>query len=193
MIEKYFENVCDLGDLFLEKTFMKFEDENILFICRDEKDERYLGVCYELRYMLKWVLCRVTKETILQMLTDNITVHECFKKANDLLLISYAEELGEKSEWTTYEKIEKRILPDEDFYLKYDMRKDVYYLNICYEIFREQTSEENFMELDTSPFMQEMKAKKTVHVSKASFVVRKKRTHGVIDQNANKEWVSYCA
>ncbi len=192
-MEKYFENVCNVGDLNLEKVFMKFEDENILFICKDSKGDRFLGVCYELRYTLKWVLCRVKKESLLQMLVDNITVHECFRKADEVLLISYSQEMGEKSEWTTYEKIEKRILPDEDFYLKYDMKKDVYYLNIIYEMFREQKNAETFMEINAESFMQKKRMMQTEHISKNAFVVRKKRTHEVIEQNANKEWVGYCA
>lgn len=193
MKEKYFENVYNLGDLYLEKSFMKFEDEDILFICKDEKGERYLGVCYELRYALKWVLCKVTKEMILRMLVNNITVYECFRKANRLLLISYTEEAGEKSEWTTYGKIEKRILPDKDFYFKYNMERDVYYLYICHEMFKETRSLENYLKLDTPPFIQEMMTRQAVCTANNSFVIRNRKTHSVLERNANKEWMNYCA
>lgn len=41
MNEIYFENVLDVGNLYLEKVFSKFEDENITFICSDISENRY--------------------------------------------------------------------------------------------------------------------------------------------------------
>ena len=130
-MQTYFENVSSIGNLYLEKVFMKFEEENVLFICMDDAGNRYLGVCYEMRYALKWVLCQVSKETILQMLLKLITVRQCFECAgNGLLLITYTEEKGEVAEWKTLQEIDINILPDEDFVFKYDCDKDAYCANI---------------------------------------------------------------
>lgn len=193
MKEKYFERVCNLGDLYLEKVFMKFEDENILFICRDENGERFLGVCYEMRYELKWVLCKITKETILQMLINNITVYECFEKQDNVLLITYSEKQGEMSRWNALGNVERRILPDKDFYLKYDMKKDAYYLNICYEIFNEKNVVENFLKLEEASYVHKSGVSSTNGMSKTSFVVRNRRSYSTADQSADKEWMNYCA
>lgn len=190
MNEKYFENIVGLGDLYLEKVFMKFEDENILFICKDEKGERYIGVCYEMRYVLKWVLCKVTVETILQMLTNNITVYECFQKMSGaLLLITYTDEQGKVSEWKTLGTIEKRILPDEDFYLKYDMKRDTYYLSLCYEVFSEKTYKELSLKIDG--YVQSVNNE--MRIPKKKFVVSSRRNYNAVAQTADREWINVCA
>lgn len=141
MRESYFEGVERIGNLYLEKVFMKFEDENILFICTDDNNQRYLGVCYETRMALKWVLCKVSNEAILQMLFGVITVRECFEGEAEVLLINYTETDGETAEWKMIEDVNSRILPDADFYVKYDMNEDNYYLNICKQMFLQSKSE----------------------------------------------------
>lgn len=135
MRESYFEGVERVGNLYLEKVFMKFEDENILFICTDDNAERYIGVCYETRMALKWVLCKTSNEMILQMLFGIITVRKCFKEQTEVLLINYTEANGETVEWKKLKDVNPRILPDEDFYVKYDMNEDNYFLNICKQMF----------------------------------------------------------
>ena len=120
-VQVYFENIDGIGNLYLDKTFLKFEEENVLFTCLDDVGNRYLGVCYEMRCGLKWVLCQVSKETILQMRLKLITVRQCFECAgNGLLLITYTDEKGEVAEWKILQEIDINILPDEDFVFKYD-------------------------------------------------------------------------
>lgn len=131
MRESYFEAVDGIGNLYLEKVFMKFEDENILFICTDDNKQRYLGVCYETRMALKWVICKVSDQMILKMLFGTITVRACFEEEKKVLLIHYTEADGENAEWRMLDAVNPQILPDEDFYLKYNMNEDNYFLNIC--------------------------------------------------------------
>lgn len=128
MMIPYFENVSGIGTLYLEKTFLKFEEENILFACLDDAGNRYLGVCYEMRYALKWVLCQVSKETILQMLKEQITVRECFEKVGEqLIVITYTKETGEMSEWKRLSEMDADVLPDADFKLNSYIRKDSFH------------------------------------------------------------------
>ena len=120
-MQLFFKNIDGIGNMYLEKTFLKFEEENVLFICRDEMGNRYLCVCYEMRYALKWVLCRVSDEMIDQMLKKQTTVRECFEKTEEpLLLITYAEESGEVSEHKVLSEVDMSILPDEDFIINYN-------------------------------------------------------------------------
>ncbi len=140
MKKEYFENVKNIGILYLEKVFMKFEDENIIFVCTDENNNRYLGVCYETRLALKWVLCQVTNELMLQVLFGIIPLRTCFEQAGDILLVQYTEADGESSRWDQCVRIESRILPDEDFYLKYSTSEDNYYLVICGSMFEKSRS-----------------------------------------------------
>lgn len=194
MNEKYFENACKVGDLYLEKVFMKFEDENILFICKDVKGNRYLCVCYEMRYVLKWIMCAVGRETILQMLIGNITVRECFEKSGkELLHIVYTEEAGEVSCWTNISEIEERILPDKDFRLKYDITRDAYHLNICYEMFAEFGKTESVLKVDAAPGFAEMYEAKVSVASRMNYIIHKKTSYSVKQQSADKEWINCCA
>lgn len=124
-MQAYFENIDGIGDMYLEKILLRFEEENVLFICVDDAGKRYLGVCYEMRYVLKWVLCQVSEEMFAQMLKKRITVRECFEKAGEpLLLITYTEETGEMAEWKPLSEVDANILPDEDLVLEYGGARD---------------------------------------------------------------------
>lgn len=188
MREKYFENVEGIGELYLEKTFLKFEEENVLFICRDETGNRYLCVCYEMRYALKWVLCRVSRETILQMLLKSVTVRECYERSqNDLLLITYTEEAGECSEWKSLNEIDNNILLDEDFALKYDAEKDTFLLNICNELFEERKHVTQTMVVDVPAYAYEDDRRECIPVD--GFVrVDKPRHYSGKNRNWQEKW-----
>lgn len=124
-MQVYFENIDGIGDLYLEKTLLRFEEENVLFICVDDAGNQYLGVCYEMRYALKWVLCQVSEEMISQMRKRAVTVRECFEKADGrLLLITYTEESGENAEWKLLSEVDENILPDKDFVFEYGGAND---------------------------------------------------------------------
>ena len=191
MKQAYFKNVTNIGTLYLEKVFLRFEEENILFICRDEQNNRYLCVCYEMRYELCWILCKVTKETILQMLFHSISVREVYEKASEpLILITYTEESGELSEEKLLQDIAPQILPDADFFMKYDMKSDVYYLNICLEMFKEHKSFETFLTMEPEPLPYNTE---TFIMPKVSFTSHNQVNYVNVPQNVNEELVFFCA
>lgn len=124
-MQLFFKNIDGIGNLYLEKTFLKFEEENVLFICLDDAGNRYLSVCYEMRYALKWVLCRVSHEIIAQMLKKQVKVRECFERTeNQVLLITYTEKFEETAEWKALREVDSNILPDKDFELFGNLRKE---------------------------------------------------------------------
>lgn len=187
MMIPYFENVSGIGTLYLEKTFLKFEEENILFVCLDDAGNRYLGVCYEMRYALKWVLCQVSKETILQMLLKLVTVRECFERAGDnLVLITYTEENGEEANRKCLQEIDTNILPDEDFVLKYDAEKDAYCAYICNEMFGEKSIERT-MKVEAMAYSYVEKRKERVPAEKF-VVINKSRSYGSGSRNWQENW-----
>ena len=49
MSELYFENVIEKGNLYLDHILYEFEDEPILFLCKDKDGNRYLCHCAEIR------------------------------------------------------------------------------------------------------------------------------------------------
>lgn len=194
--EKYFVNLPQAGDLYLEKVFVKFEDENILFICHDEQGMKYLGVCYEVRYALKWVLCKVTCEKILQMLCGVISVRDCFERTEEsLLLITYTEEDGEQSTRKNLGDVESHILPDADFCLKYDMNQDAYYMNICDEMFKQRKTIASTMTInaDQCNLDRDFGKEMIPYVQGNKHVIRSKITHPLASKNITKDEMGFCA
>lgn len=188
MKEKYFENVEGVGDLYLEKTFLRFEEENVLFICLDDAGNRYLGVCYEMRCALKWVLCRISRETILQMLLKLITVRECYEHSQDeILLITYTEEAGECSEWKNLNAIDTNILPDRDFRLKYNEEKDAYWANICNEMFDETKGVARTLRMDVEAYAYQDKHRERIP-SEGFMRVDKSRCYSGKNRNWQEKW-----
>jgi len=79
-MEKYFE-LPHVGDLYLEHTFYELDGEEVLFVCQDEKGNRYLCSCCRLGE--KWVIGKVQRAALLSLIDDVITIREVFEKNCD--------------------------------------------------------------------------------------------------------------
>ena len=62
MSELYFENVIEKGNLYLDHILYEFEDEPILFLCKDKDGNRYLCLCAEIRGERRLVLIEISQE-----------------------------------------------------------------------------------------------------------------------------------
>lgn len=77
--EAYFEKLNFLGDLYLEKTLFYFE-EPILFVCLSEnKKQRYLCLCSEVRSLQRWIISLINIPTIVKLIQNEITVFDAFQ------------------------------------------------------------------------------------------------------------------
>ncbi len=75
---KEFINHRLTGKLFYDQTIFQ-ENEPILFTCKDENNQLYLCVEYQCdSTAIKWLVKSVTKQTLIKMLTDQITIREAF-------------------------------------------------------------------------------------------------------------------
>lgn len=54
--ELYFENIGEIGNLYLEHVFFEFEKEPILMICVDDRKQLYLCLCAEIRGGQRWIV-----------------------------------------------------------------------------------------------------------------------------------------
>lgn len=146
MNEIYFENVTNIGNLYLEKVFNEFEGENITFICKDTNDTRYFCICYEFRNALKWIMCKITPEIIGKLIIGKIDIKGVFDiERKNLIQISYmnGKEISKK---ITMFDIEESVFPRYGIYLKpeQDMSKYLYY--ICYNYIKTSLNTyENFL------------------------------------------------
>ena len=121
MKELYFENILDIGNIYLEKSLKEFEDENIVFICSDDVGNYYFSICYEFRYRLKWILCKVNLYELVKVLLKEETVYNLYMKSQDMLInIEYSEEVGFQSHRVYAKEIERRVLPEQSVYLNAD-------------------------------------------------------------------------
>ena len=52
----YFDNVIQIGKLYLEHIFYEFESEPVLFTCSDEQKNLYFCLCSDIRYGQRWII-----------------------------------------------------------------------------------------------------------------------------------------
>ena len=139
MNEIYFENVTEVGSLYLEKVFNRFEDENIIFICKDAQDHRYLCICYEFRASLKWILCKISSKTLVRLITKRIDIRHAFElEGNECIQIVYRDGI-EESKSVSLDNICENILPRYGVYLQADQDISNYLRYICFH-YMETTS-----------------------------------------------------
>lgn len=119
--EIYFQNVLDIGDLYLDRVLNVFEDENIVFVCVDKNENYYFAICYEFRKKLGWILCRIDNlNALINVLLKVNDMYSIFEDAStELIEIIYENDM-EKSEYIVFDDCNKRYLPTQGVYLKPD-------------------------------------------------------------------------
>ena len=116
----YFENVLDIGKLYLDKTLNIFEDENIVFICTDIEDNYYLSICYDFREKISWILCRIDKKNLIDILLGTSDMYTPFQiSTTNLIEITYENDI-EESEYISFYHFNKKFLPTPGVFLKPD-------------------------------------------------------------------------
>lgn len=78
MSELYFENVIEKGNLYLDHILYEFEDEPILFLCKDKDGNRYLCHCAEIRGERRWVLIEISLELLKSLIEDETDIASAF-------------------------------------------------------------------------------------------------------------------
>lgn len=128
----YFADVVNTGNLYLEKVFNKFEDENILFICKNEEGSRFLCLCYEFRSSLRWVVCKIEPEMLVKILIKKADIRSAFLCEKDNIIhIEYKNDM-EKSEIISLCDENSNIIPAEGIFLKedYNLSKYLIYISL---------------------------------------------------------------
>lgn len=68
----YFENIDQVGKLYLEYVFYEFEYEPILFLCTDKNKNLYLCLCSEIRYEQKWIITKCNMDILKLLLNKEV-------------------------------------------------------------------------------------------------------------------------
>lgn len=116
----YFENVLNYGDLYLDKVFNVYEGENIIFTCKDKCNNHFLCVCYEFRFKLEWILCKVDVSTIVDIIDNKIDLHTVFIISNSLIKI-VSDNSGDHITKFQGTKVDLSCIPVPGAYLKPDI------------------------------------------------------------------------
>lgn len=86
----------------------------IFFVCKDEKEHRYLVLLLDF-YSDEYLVCPISNEDLLLMLTGEITMRKPFLAAKELYLVKAGESPDEDEvKEVTYLDLGKDILPEEN-------------------------------------------------------------------------------
>ena len=124
----YFENVIQVGKLYLEHVFYEFESEPILFSCVDEEKNLYLCLCSEIRYGQRWIIAKCSTDTLEAVVDGQIDIASAFLRTPNVIAIDMDMQGQEESCIIETDQIVRLDLPKEGTYLRCDREKAKEYL-----------------------------------------------------------------
>lgn len=88
--ENLFCESDELGCIYLRYVFVYFEEEPLIFISINDKNDLFLCLCYDIRNKQDWVMSKTNIKIIKQLIYRDISIYEAFKAVDDnKWLISY--------------------------------------------------------------------------------------------------------
>lgn len=106
IMEIYFENTPNIGNLYLEHIFYEY-GEPILFVCCGSNNRRYLCSCCKLSE--RWILSQVSEEELIQLIDNSISIRSLFEsRTHSLFMVSW----DGVSLSTEFDNIAPEFLPD---------------------------------------------------------------------------------
>lgn len=75
----YFKGIPQQGDLYLEKIYLDFEGEPVLFLCSDGSLGLYLCLLTEIRKRFRWIISKTSKGILDDLVNYRIPVYDAFK------------------------------------------------------------------------------------------------------------------
>lgn len=118
----YFKNINTIGSLEIEEIIFA-SWYPVLFTCRDKYNQLYLCVCCDIRQEQRWIISKTTIKTMVDLLTDKISIYNAFKSHFDehYIVTWNNKDKEEKSKKVTFEEVDKLDLPLENEYLDSDI------------------------------------------------------------------------
>lgn len=81
----------DIGQLYIEKVLVH-GDEPVLFVCVDDKNQRYLCMAYQPE-RLRFVMSKVSTDQLLDMLEKKISIDQTFRRSKEIYTTEENEDL----------------------------------------------------------------------------------------------------
>ena len=110
---KYFENIIEIGNLYIEKILFEFDKMPIVFICLDDNGNRYLCLCTDSILNFTWMITKINRRILLELLTDKISILCAYEKSNNKVFILNKSVDGIAVLKYDFDNIPEEELPDE--------------------------------------------------------------------------------
>ena len=114
----YFNNIADIGSLYLDYVFNYFENEPIIFTCISEYGKIYLCLCSEIRKEQKWIISPCDIFIIKKLIDKEIDIFHALSNYNKVILVVLAQDGSERSEWIDVNEINEFDLPEKNCFFK---------------------------------------------------------------------------
>lgn len=135
MNDIYFTNVVDIGNLYMEHIFYEFENEPILFLCKDKMDNIYLCLCSDIRYGQKWVITKCTIDILKKAIEKDVDISSIFLHQKKAIIINMDLQGNENSFEIDTQNIDPLDLPKKGTYIKCNKAETRNYLTALENIF----------------------------------------------------------
>lgn len=166
----YFDNVVQVGKLYLEHIFYELESEPILFSCVDERKNIYLCLCCEIRYGQRWIITKCGITRLKALIKEEIDIASAFLITPNIITIDRDSHGHESSCIIKNDKIDRLDLPKEGTYIRCDKEKAKNYLwNKEWEILCEQLKST----IDTASIIDEIEKSYSSVVNKTINILSK--------------------
>lgn len=120
MSNVFFNNVPNIGDLYINKVLLEYELEPVIFVCKDSYSNFFLCICDDfIDEKRSWIAIKILVEDLLDVINDKITLLSAFKKSeNKTIIIDYYPDKNTYDyRMMNFSDIAETELPYEDQYL----------------------------------------------------------------------------
>ena len=136
-MEKFFE--IEGVELFLDKIFVEFDEQEIFFSCITNSGQRFLCVCTDIDNE-SYIVVKTNIENIISMLKGHVTMYASIMQASYFWQVDLAEDISaDNVEKMDIKRIDEELLPQRDAAFKLvtddlkqycsELEKELYDLN----------------------------------------------------------------
>lgn len=116
--ELYFENIEEIGNLYLEHVFLEFEKEPILMTCVDDRKQLYLCLCAEIRGEQRWIVSSCSVATLAELVEGKIDIASALCVPEQLVMVTRDLQGMESSIIIKTDEVDRLDLPKDGTLLK---------------------------------------------------------------------------
>lgn len=113
----YFNNVPQIGDLFLEQVLFSYDYEPIVFTCKDNKLNRYLCICDDIIESRSWIVTKISNSVLTEVINSERSILSVFEDSESKTLIIDYDHGNYYYRFSDFKDIDEDELPSKDQYL----------------------------------------------------------------------------